>query len=62
MASQDTPKSSPITCSVPEAGERLGIGRNSAYAAAKRGEIPTIRIGKLLRVPEAALARKLAGV
>ena len=49
------------TCSVPEAGERLGIGRKSAYAAAKRGEIPTIRIGKLLRVPEALLDRKLLG-
>jgi excisionase family DNA binding protein len=62
MALNETPKPPAITCSVPEAGERLGIGRNSAYAAAKRGEIPTIRIGKLLRVPEAALARKLAGV
>ena len=49
------------TLSVPEAGERLGISRNGAYAAAKRGEIPTIRIGKLLRVPVAALDRKLAG-
>jgi excisionase family DNA binding protein len=50
-----------VTCSVPEAGVRLGIGRNSAYAAAKRGEIPTIRIGKLIRVPEVGLARLLGG-
>jgi excisionase family DNA binding protein len=50
-----------VTCSVPEAGERLGTGRNSAYAAARRGEIPTIRIGKLIRVPEAILARMLGG-
>jgi excisionase family DNA binding protein len=39
---------------VPEAGEMLGLNRNAAYAAAKRGDIPTIRIGKLIRVPKAA--------
>lgn len=33
----------------------LGIGRQSAYAAARRGEIPTIRIGRLLLVPLARL-------
>jgi len=48
------------TISVPEAGRRLGIGRNSAYEAARRGTIPAIRIGKLLRVPVAALDRLLA--
>ncbi len=36
------------------------MGRNAAYEAAKRGDIPTIRIGRLLRVPKAALHR-LAG-
>jgi excisionase family DNA binding protein len=39
------------TISVPEAGHILGIGRNSAYEAAKRGEIPVIRLGRLERVP-----------
>jgi excisionase family DNA binding protein len=39
---------------VPEAGAKLGLSRNSSYAAAKRGEIPTIKIGKLIRVPKAA--------
>jgi excisionase family DNA binding protein len=47
------------TVSVPEAGRWLGIGRNAAYEAARRGEIPTIRIGRLLRVPVVALERKL---
>jgi excisionase family DNA binding protein len=47
------------TISVPEAGRWLGLSRNAAYAAAERGEIPTIRIGKLLRVPVVALERKL---
>lgn len=41
----------PLTCSVPEAGQLLGIGKASAYAAAARGEIPTLRLGRSLRVP-----------
>ena len=49
----------PATISVPEAGVVLGLGRNAAYAAAARGEIPVIRIGSLLRVPMAALQRLL---
>lgn len=36
-----------------------GLCRNSAYAAAARGDIPTIRIGKLLKVPTSALRAKL---
>lgn len=47
------------TISVPEAGRRLGIGRNTAYEAARRGQIPTIRLGRLLRVPLAAFERML---
>jgi hypothetical protein len=35
------------------------LSRNGAYAAAKRGDIPTIKIGKLLRVPIRALEQKL---
>jgi hypothetical protein len=50
----------PKTMSVPKAGRQYyGIGRNASYAAAKRGEIPVLRIGKLLRVPIAALERML---
>ena len=49
----------PKTVSVPEAGRWLGIGRNASYEAARRGDIPTIRIGWLLRVPVVALERKL---
>ena len=47
------------TLSVPEAGRWLGLGRNASYEAARRGDIPTIRIGKLIRVPVVALERKL---
>lgn len=49
-----------LTYLVPEAGEMLGLNRNASYAAAKRGDIPTIRIGKLLRVPKAAFDQMLA--
>ncbi len=52
-----------FTISVPEAGKRyFNLSRNAAYAAAERGEIPTIRIGRLLRVPIRALERMLDGV
>jgi hypothetical protein len=53
-------KDAPLTISVPEAGKRyFGLCRNAAYDAAARGEIPTIRIGRLLRVPVRALERML---
>jgi hypothetical protein len=52
------------TLPVPEAGRRyFGLGRNASYEAAKRGDIPTIRLGRLLRVPVIAMergSRKLA--
>jgi excisionase family DNA binding protein len=45
-----------LTVDVPTAGKRyLGLSRNAAYAAAERGEIPTIRVGRLLRVPVRAM-------
>ena len=49
------------TLSVPEAGRRyFGIGRNASYEAARRGDIPTLRIGRrTLRVPIQALERML---
>lgn len=53
---------SPKTLSVPEAGKRyFGISKNAAYQAAKEGQIPTIRIGRLLRVPVAQIERMLEG-
>ena len=39
---------------VPEAGAMLGLTRNASYEAAKRGDLPIIRIGKLIKVPKAA--------
>ena len=49
------------TLSVPEAGrEYFDLGRNASYAAAARGEIPTIKIGSRLRVPVVRLEQMLA--
>jgi hypothetical protein len=53
----------PMTISVPKAGKTyFDLSRNAAYAAAKRGDFPTIKIGKLLRVPVRALEKKLDAV
>jgi len=50
----------PKTLTVPEAGRvYFDLGRNASYEAARRGDIPTIRIGRLLRVPVVALERML---
>lgn len=62
MSAKKATGEAPFTESVPELGRRLlGLGRQSSYAAAKRGEIPTIKIGGklrgLTRVLEARLAR-----
>jgi excisionase family DNA binding protein len=45
----------PATVSVEHAGRILGISRGSAYRAAARGELPTLRLGRRLLVPTARL-------
>lgn len=48
-----------LTLTVEEAGRLLGLSRPSAYEAASRGDLPTIRIGRRLLVPKAALEKML---
>lgn len=48
-----------LTVSVPEAAKLLGIARNSAYNAVHEGRIPSLRIGKRIVVPRAALEKFL---
>jgi hypothetical protein len=49
------------TISVPQAGKRyFDLGKNASYEAARRGDLPIIRIGGRLRVPVVALERMLA--
>jgi excisionase family DNA binding protein len=49
------------TITVLEAAKLLGIGRNQAYEAVARNEIPNIRIGKRRLVLVAPLRRILRG-
>ena len=56
-----TQNSTGLTATVEETAEMLGISRNAAYEAARRGEIPTIKIGRRVLVPRAALDRMLQG-
>ena len=48
-----------LTYSIEEVGRKLGVGRNAAYDAAKRGDFPTIKIGRLLKAPKAPIDRLL---
>jgi hypothetical protein len=49
------------TVSVGEAGVWMGLKRSAAYEAARRGDIPTLRFNRTLRVPTARL-RVLLGI
>jgi hypothetical protein len=54
-------KEKPLTLDVPTAGKKyFGLSRGGSYAAAARGDIPTVRIGRRLRAPIVALERMLA--
>ncbi len=56
----DLPTKLPVT-TVPIAGKAYyGLGTSASYEAARRGEIPTIRIGRRLVVPLAAMEKRLA--
>jgi excisionase family DNA binding protein len=45
----------PLTITIADAAQLLGISRGSAYQAAQRGELPVIRLGRRLLVPRARL-------
>jgi excisionase family DNA binding protein len=50
-----------LTLSVPEAAKLLGISRGLAYEAVRRGDIPSVKIGRKILVPRQRLERMLAG-
>jgi excisionase family DNA binding protein len=54
----ETPR---VTITLIEAAKRLGIGRNQAYEAAHRGEIPTLKLGGRYLVPLPAFELMLRG-
>lgn len=47
------------TLTVADAAQALGIGRNAAYEAVQRGELPSLRLGRRVLVPTAQLRRML---
>jgi hypothetical protein len=54
-------KEESLVMTVPEAGwYYLKLKRDAAYAAARAGRIPTIRVGGAVRVPIKAMERMLA--
>ena len=50
-----------LTYTIEEAAKLLGVSRGSAYEAARRGELPTLRLGRRLVVPRARLEELLGG-
>ncbi len=48
-----------ITLTVEEVADLLGLGRTAAYEAARRGQIPSRRLGRRVVIPVPALLRWL---
>ena len=48
-----------LTFTVDEVAVALGISRSSAYECAKRGDIPTVRLGRRIVVPRRAVLELL---
>ncbi len=45
----------PLLLKPGEAADLLGVSRSTLYQLLGSGEVPSVRVGKLLRVPAAAL-------
>jgi excisionase family DNA binding protein len=48
-----------LTFTVEEVAKRLGLSRGLTYEAVRTGQIPSVRIGRRILIPRAALERKL---
>ena len=59
MNSDNSTDSIKQTMSIAEAADYLGILRNSAYEAARRGELPILTIGRRILVSRRGLDRML---
>jgi excisionase family DNA binding protein len=49
----------PDVLTVPEAARLLRLGRNTVYEAVRRGELPSVRVGRRLLIPKPALQHLL---
>ena len=45
----------PLTLTVEEASQILRVGRNTAYELVRCGKLPSVRVGKQIRIPRQAL-------
>lgn len=54
-------KNERLTLSVLEAARIAGIGKNSMYEAVRRGDFPSIRVGRRMLIPRSAFLRILNG-
>jgi len=52
-------RTKPVVPIWPHAGKALGLGRGSAYGAARRNEIDVVRHGRLIRAVSASLRARL---
>lgn len=59
LSTPTTVEDLPLTLTVEEAAEVLRISKNSAYAAVADGSLPSVRIGRVIRIPRDALAAVL---
>ena len=48
-----------LCVTVPEAAKMLGISRNFAYQLVREGKLPSVRFGKRILIPIAALEKML---
>jgi excisionase family DNA binding protein len=51
----------PIVLTVPEVARTLGLSRGKTYALIGSGEIPSLRLGRSIRVPEYRFRQWLEG-
>ncbi len=51
----------PDALTVEQAAELLGISRGLGYQAVRAGQIPSVRIGRVIRIPRHALEELLGG-
>ena len=49
----------PLVLTPTEAAQALGIGKNSIYALLRSGALGSIRVGKLIKIPRAAIEEYL---
>ena len=61
-AARDTSPAPRVLLSVEAAAERLSISRTRMYALIKHGEITSVRVGRLRRIPATALTEFTAGL